>query len=157
MTPCKVIWAQKHVWLWPYTRPSIVRYNRETVLNFQPKHNGFYNLASSVCKWPSTFQHIFLKTRIHSLVLRIRWRYAFNVRKIYTGKIVVVFLCHRVWYKVDHWYIMWGRCHEMGQRKLFLLFLLSQVPWVISMESSGKVSIINWQNMISYERFFKFS
>ena len=57
--------------------------------------------------------------------------------------------CHRGWYNVEHWSQIWSRCQEMWQRKLFVLFPLSQVIWVCSWNPASKVRITNWQNIIN--------
>ena len=66
--------------------------------------------------------------------------------------------CHRVWWKVDHWWQNLGKRKKRTEGKLFLLFLLSQVLWAYLWNPIKKNELLirNWLYMTSGMKHFFF-
>ena len=57
------------------------------------------------------------------------WYITIKVTKIWNSKSEVLYFVI-VWWKFNHWCKTWGKCQEVRQRKLFLLFLLFHVLYI---------------------------
>jgi hypothetical protein len=69
-----------------------------------------------------------VKCKLYVLEWLVCYRYSLGVENLLWQNLNCLGFClHRVWKKDDYWCQDQCKCYEMGQRRLSLLFMLSQV------------------------------